>query len=46
MLAGYILRDLNQSHYLRGGSEMGAKFFTSATTGDKRFENVVFKDRT
>ena len=29
MFAGYILHDLNQSHYLRKGSEMGAKFFTS-----------------
>ena len=27
MFAGYILNDLNQSHYIRKGSEMGAKFF-------------------
>ena len=41
MFAGYIIRDLNQSHYIRGGSEMEAKFFTSELLAKKGLKTLL-----
>ena len=40
MFACYILRDLNQRHYIGEGSEIGAKFFTSELQAIKNLKTT------